>query len=310
MVEIGNFFETSVDALLGYGWETMSMGQAAEKLRLYIVDKNLAEGMRFAEKALQKYPNSFQVVMRSAGVYFLSMESEHCTRAVELYQKALQLIDQNTDETIGTTTIQNRIALCYCYMGRMDDAIALLKQNNVGGMNNFQIGLLLSHNDKEVEEALKYLSEALGSCYSQLYNICIGYANAYTSLGKLDQLEELILWLHELGKGLRDTGTVTWMDRGDVRLYIILAEIEIRRDNEAGAFGWLKKARETALQFDAAPEYRTAVGLKFYHGNELAVSYDDMGETAMVMIERSLKDKTTSAALSMVWKRVCAQGES
>ena len=32
LVEIAEFFETSVDALLNYGWEKRSMGQAAQRL--------------------------------------------------------------------------------------------------------------------------------------------------------------------------------------------------------------------------------------------------------------------------------------
>ena len=51
LVEIAEFFETSVDALLDYGWEKTSMGQAAEKLRQYAVDRKLEEGMRFAEQS-------------------------------------------------------------------------------------------------------------------------------------------------------------------------------------------------------------------------------------------------------------------
>ena len=50
LVELGRFFEVSVDALLDYGWETMSMGRAVEQLSGYIVRKELEEGMRYAER--------------------------------------------------------------------------------------------------------------------------------------------------------------------------------------------------------------------------------------------------------------------
>lgn len=304
LVDIAEFFETSVDALLNYGWQKLSMGQTVEKLRHFPVDKNLQEGMRYAEKALQKYPNSFEVVFYSAQVYFLTMESQYMPRAVELYEIALKLIDQNTDPLRSAMTIQNRIAYCYCYMDRMDEGIGILKENNVDGVNNYRIGLLLSQNPAKATEALPYLSEALGSCYSDLYNICIGYANAYGALEKLDEIYELALWVHELGKGLRDTTVINWMDRGDVKLYLILAEVSCLRGSREEAYDWLVKAKQTAERFDSAPNYRTNVGLKFYHGSYTAMSYDDMGDTALEIIERYMADDVEGKNLRPLWAKI------
>ena len=307
LVDLAEFFETSVDAMLNYGWQKLSMGQTVDKLRHFPVDKDLQEGMRYAEKALQKYPNSFEVVYYSAQVFFLSMEPKHMPRAVELYEKAIGLIDQNTNNEINATSIQNCIASCYCYMDRMDDAIEILKKNNVDGMNNYRIGLLMSQDSAKAEESLMYLSEALGSCYGNLYNICIGYANAYGALEKLDEIADLTLWLHELGNGLRDTTVINWMDRGDVKLYLILAEVDFLRGRERGAHDWLVKAKQTAERFDAAPNYRTSAGMKYYHGRYTAMSYDDMGATAMEMIARYMADDREGKNLRPLWERICKE---
>lgn len=306
LVDIAEFFETSVDALLDYGWQKLSMGQTADRLRAFRADKNLTEGLRFAEKALQKYPNSFDVVRLSAQLYFLTMKSEQMPRAIELYEKALQLIDQNTSGQINAMTIQNSIAYCYAYMDRMDDAVALLKRNNLGGMNNEKIGLMLSQQPEKADEALEYLSDALEECYSSIYNICIGYANAYGAKEDLDRTHDLILWLYELGNGLRDTTVVNWLDRGNVRLFTILAEIAYLRENRQAARDWLIRARDSARKFDAAPDYRTGVGMKFYHGSEKATSYDDMGDSAMEMIERYMTGNRIGKNLNPIWIEIQA----
>ena len=307
LVDIAAFFETSVDALLDYGWQKLSMGQTAEKLSQFAADKRLEAGMQFAEKALQKYPNSFDVVFRSAEIYSLSMDAEKAPRAIELYQRSLSLLDQNTNEQISSLTIQNRIAMCYCYIGRDDQAVELLKKNNVDGLNNYRIGLLLSKEKDNAAEALKYLSEALVYCYNELYNLCVGYANAYSAIGMLDKVTEFTLWLYELGKGIRDTSVVTWMDRGDVGLCVILADMEALRGNQQEAYDWLLKARDSACRFDASPEYRTMVGMKFYHGSERSTSYDDMGETAMSVIVNHLADEEIGAHLRPIWEKICAE---
>lgn len=307
LITLAQFFEVSVDALLGYGWEKLDMGQTAERLHQYVVDKQLEEGMRYAEQAIQKYPNSFRVVLESAHIYFLTMDPKHAARAAELYKRAIQLIDQNTDEKVNATTLQNQVAACYCYMDRMDEAIEILKKNNVDGMNNYRIGLLLSQNEEKAEESLKYLSDALGDCYSQLYNICIGYANAYGILEELDKTRDLVLWMYALGRGLRETDAVTWMDRGDVRLFTILAELDFLQGNEQGAYDWLVRARDSARRFDAAPEYHTGAGLKFYHGSKQAISYDDMGQTAIAMIENFMADDVAGKNLRPIWAEICQE---
>ena len=310
LVEIAEFFETSVDALLDYGWEKLSMGQTVDKLRAFRENKALTEGIRFAEKALQKYPNSFDIVRISAQLYFLTTKCEYMPRAIELYEKSLRLIDQNISDQISAATIQNSIAYCYAYMDRMDDSVALLKKNNVGGMNNVKIGLFLSQQSEKADEALEYLSDALDNCYSQLYEIGIGYANAYGAREELDRIYDLILWLYQLGNGLRDVSVVNWMDRGNVRLFTILAEVEFLRGNGQSSYEWLKRAWESARKFDAAPDYRIGAGMKFYHGSEKGTAYDDMGDTAMEMIERYMSDEFAGKNLRPMWEKICAgEGE-
>ena len=48
----------------------------------------------------------------------------------------------------------------------------------------------------------------------------------------------------------------------------------------------LRKAREGARRFVAAPEYRTGAGLRFSRGNHGMTSYDGIGEPAMAIIKK------------------------
>lgn len=304
LVELALYFEISVDALLNYGWETMTMEKAVAQLKDYTHAQQPEQGTRYAEKALLRFPNSFQVVYRSANLYFLTLKQANMPRAVELYERSLTLLDQNGDPEISALTIQNRIASCYCYLDRMEDAVAILKRNNAAGCNNYLIGLLLSQMPGHAEASLPYLSEALGSCYSTLYNTCIGYANAYGALNKLTEASELIKLLYQFGQGLRLDETTNWIDRGNVKLLLILATLDCLRDRQDEAIQWLRTARESARRFDAAPNYHTYVGMKFYHGDKAASSYDDMGSTAMDIITNTLADETIGKSLRPLWDRL------
>ncbi len=310
LVEIATFFETSVDALLNYGWEKLSMGKTAEQIGIYRNQLNFDEGIRFVEQALQKYPNSFDVVYQSAVLYFMSMmqhREKSAGRAIELYERATQLIDQNTNEAIGVITIRNQIACCYCYLGDMEQAIKILKKNNVGGLNDAKIGLFMSQNPNRADESLRYLSDALHDHYARVYEICIGYANAYTALGQMDKIEDLMLWLLATGEGLKLPDTVNIIDKSNVRIYTILAAIRMLMADAAGAEKWLREAKRSALKFDEAPQYRTAYGMKYYHGSEKAMSYDDMGETGMAMIENFLVDEA-GKELRPLWAKIRSEG--
>lgn len=46
--------------------------------------------------------------------------------------------------------------------------------------------------------------------------------------------------------------------------------------------------------------------MKFYHSSEAAMSYDDMGETAMAMIENYIADDVKSKNLRPLWEKIRA----
>lgn len=311
LVDLAEFFETSVDAMLNYGWQRLNMWQTAERIKAYMNARSFEEGIRFAERALQKYPNSFNVVYKTAQLYFISMfhyRGKSAQRAIELLEKSIELIDQNTDETIGVITIQNQIASCYCYLDNMERAVAVLKENNIGGLNDAKIGLFLSQDPEKAEEALGYLSDALHNYYARIYEICIGYANAYSVLEKLEPIEDMMHWLLHIGWGLKHPDAVNIIDKTDVRIYTILAEMRMLQGDEAGAEKWLREAKRTALRFDADPQYQTAYGMKYYHSSEKSMSYDDMGETGMAMIDNFMEDDVAGKNLRTLWAKIRTEG--
>ncbi len=167
------------------------------------------------------------------------------------------------------------------------------------------MGLILSDVDGRAEEALEHLSVALGLCWGQLYNICIGYANAYTQKGQYDKLKMFVNWFYHAWQGLRDTNKVSYLDRGDIRLLTILAAVAFLEHDADAAREYLRQARFLAKRFDAAPSYDVAE-IYFYHGSESAAfAYDDMGDTAMDVILNFLKDDAPGKDLMPLWEELC-----
>lgn len=303
IMELADFFETSVDVLLGYEWRQQSQSRAVEEIRFLRREKRFAEGIRTAEKALQKYPNSFEVVYQSAVLYSMMMDREHAPRAIELFRRSCELIDQNTYEEVSLLTIQNDIAMCYAYMDRYEEAVELLKKHNVDGMNNAEIGNLLSQHCRKPKEALPYLSHALIRCHSELHQITLGLSNAYAELGDLDSAYAVMRWMYEACRGLRVSDAACFMDKDDARTLTVLAEISMLQGKEAQAYRYLKQAKASAEKFDAAPDYSMS-GMRFYHGSPDARAYDDFGDTALEGIGRFLEDDEAAPHLRPIWKRI------
>ncbi len=307
LVSIAKFFETSVDAMLDYGWHKLSMGQTAEKICEYKDNKDFENGISFAERALQKYPNSFKVVYESALLHYVSTIYYHKgdpRRAIELFERAVELIDQNTDEKVGVATIRNDIAGCYFCLGETEKAINVLRTNNVGGLNDARIGLIMSQDPLRAEESLRYLSDALHNSWGRIYEICMGYVNAYGVLGKTQEIEDMMLWLLNIGQGLKFSDAVNIIDKENVLVYTVLAEMRMRQGDELGAEKWLRKAKATAFEFDAAPQYRIAYGMKYFHSNENVTAVDDIGKTGMETLENYMSDEVSGKNLHHIWERI------
>lgn len=304
LVEIAELFETSVDVILGYGWENGTMGQTAEKIKSFAIERKLDEGIRYAERAMQKYPNSFEIIYQSAELYFLSMKPKHASRAIELYHESLRLLEQNPYDDVNTVVIENRIAGCYCYIDKSEEAVKLLKKNNINGMNNVQIGLILSQSKNKSKEALEFLSEGLKGCYQNFFNLCIGYSEVYLALKQYNKIAELMHILYDFGQGLRDASKTSYMDRGDIKILLILATVSAMQNDNVAANQYLQRAKAMAERFDKNPNY-TFDGEKFYYGTDRAIAYDDMGETAMKIIENFMLDEQNKKFLLSLWKELC-----
>lgn len=180
IVTMASFFETSVDVLLGYELHKQSVEVIIKSISELRNRKRFDEAAAMAEQALMKYPNCFELVYRCASLYALKGMEESSKRdqrrALELYNRSLELIDQNKNDKINVWTIKNHIANCYMGLEEKDKALEQLKMNNADGLNDASIGFILATDFKKPDEALKYLSSALISETTSLLRVASGYA--------------------------------------------------------------------------------------------------------------------------------------
>ena len=308
IVEMADFFETSVDVLLGYDWRSGGMAQALERIHTLRNEKRFDEATVEVEKALKKYPNAFEVVFKSAIVYSLKGVERRCQRsyqrALELFERSLELIAQNTNEKINEWTIRNHIAQIYLCMKRTDDALELLKKNNADGLNDGDIGDIYASVKHQPDEALPYLSNAMLDCFTKLHRTVQGYANAYADKRDHASALEIMLWLRGIVAGLRLPDKTSYLYKQETQLLTGCAQIAAAGGDEDKARRYLREALMLARRFDTDPDYGFT-NTRFFHGDGCVTAFDDFGDTAMNGVARMLADDDkTAQRLGQIWEEL------
>ena len=100
------------------------------------------------EKILAKYPNCFDILYNSALLYNMGgLETKNQSllqRALELFERSIQLISQNRDDTVSELSIRILMAQVLLSLEDIDKALEQLKRHNPCGINASLIGNTLA----------------------------------------------------------------------------------------------------------------------------------------------------------------------
>ena len=298
--ELAEFFGTSVDVLLGYGWEQGGMGRCAEHIRELLELKRYDEGIHEAAKALTRYPNSFPIVYRSGKLYLHAGFERHDTalvrQALPLLERALQLIAQNDDERISALSIHGEIGSCYACMGEFEKALDYLRRHNDGRVNDREIGFCL-HQLGSIDEAMRYFSDSYLEAIAHLFNVGVSQINCLGDMKRDREALELADWLKAAMLGLLPESGPSFV----VKMLSLLTGAEAVIHDAMGEEEASRKALAWARRFDAEPTGQTT-GIRFYYGEKHAL-FDDSGTTAMEML-RDLVAEQESDTLTRRFEQV------
>lgn len=309
IMELAEFFETSVDVLLGFSQQSENLESALKGLKDLRLKKDYPAALRKAEKLLQKYPNQFQAVYECACTFQLAgMELRDdglVRRSLELFQRSLELEAQNSDPEISAAAIRNAIAEGWLILDNTQKALELFKENNAMGMNEATIGIILAKEEATSQEALTHLSRALLGCNSHLHQAVVGHANACLHLGWPQEALELIHLFYALNQGMMRPGKRSYPDKAQVMLLCLEALCRMKLGDEPEAKRCLREAKTQAEYFDAAPDY-SAKNIKFIHLERDAAAYDDFGSSAMDGILKMIEeDGREYPRLKEMWEEIC-----
>lgn len=308
IVELADLFDTSVDVLLGYEMKDNRRQTAAERLRRCRAEKDRA-GLAEAEKALQKYPNAFEIVYYSAALYrvfgLAEADAALLRRALALLERARLLLPQNTDPKINETVLYAETAQTLLSLGEADKAVRIWQAHNAGGIYSHIIGSALASSCDQPQEALPFLSDALTTVCVNLVNIVMGYINVYYKRQDFAAARAVTQWGLGTLLGLKDGETPCFLDKVNAVLLVCLAAAQKNCGEAGAAADSLRQAKALAAQFDAAPNYR-ADALRFAVPDERASAYDDLGATAIDGVRKTVADMDDAGFLEL-WRQIDEQ---
>lgn len=312
IVELADLFQVSMDVLIGYELRNNDRESVIERLKQYVHDRDHVHGsdpvdaISDVEKALQRYPNCFEIVYRSARIYRVKglylKNPAYSERAISLYRHACLLIGQNTDPEISEVSIHLEMAQVYISLGQTEKGLEILKKNNPCRLNHPKIGEVLASSCNDVKGALPYLSAALLDLTVTHMQIVMGYLNLYCKQRDYENALLLLDWALAFYPGLKCPQKRSYLDKSEAALWAVRADVLWRLEQKEDAADSLRKAKVAATAFDREPNY-DARNIRFVSAAEAATAYDDMGSTAMDVIDTILADSDEPMLLTR-WMRI------
>ena len=306
LMAMADLFQTSIDALLDFRLPGAGAEEQAGAIKECYGAREFEKGRVKAEKALRNFPNHFEVVYRSAILFELLAlnreDKEAARRAVELYRRAIGLLDQNRDREISARTIRVSMSQCYIYLKEHQKALDTLRDSNEDGVNNDLVGMVLMKLER-YDEAMQALSESLLDSCGKIFRAVTGMVNCLGNGKDTDHAAALELqdWPVTFQESLYPQGP-SYLYKSNAALLTGCAAIAACMKDEEACLGYLRRAKEAAEIFDAAPSYE-ADRMRFYRGRS-ATSHDDFGQTARDGILRTIgqQDEEARTMLTALWE--------
>lgn len=293
MMELADFFNISVDELLGYDISSKNVDDICASIEKAYDRLDFDRAVKEANEAMTRYPHNFKVLYTCGDLYYYkSVErkdrKKNAETAIRIYKTALSYISQNRDPDISEFSIKEKIAVMY---RRVDPEKALeqLKEINYEGRLSASIAATLMELDRR-EEALDNYTIALLIHFAEQYEVSTNAALALAASGKPGDIRKAI----ELVKAEMTVadiyavpGKITYIQKLKSVLYIqegwwhaCLGEIgEMKR--------CVEEAYALATSFDrAGVTADIAASIRFNYFSKKSVStHDSLGTTAVDGIE-------------------------
>ncbi len=309
LVALADFFGISTDVLIGYQVQRSSVETLLQDLTHCRDAREYEAGAQTVRKALQKYPNHFEITYACALFLMQMAEDRHCTADYEAaliqLDRACSLIDQNTDDSVSELSIRNKMAQIHFRLGHTEHCLEMLKKYNFCGINHAQIGCILADSYHRTEEAADYLQRAFAQILTDLDYVVMGFTTVLFQKKEYETMISSIEWLRTVLQGREPEHTVIWFQKYECVLLAIEAEVFCMMGKDRQAKEKLTEAAVLARRFDSARECDIEIPVLLQVLGAAENHYMSYGDTALAAAQRRvMTDAEAVPRLPVLWSEV------
>ncbi|WP_051208992.1 helix-turn-helix domain-containing protein [Butyrivibrio sp. WCD3002] len=291
LIELADFFNISVDVLLGYSISSKSVDDIKQKINTLLKEARYDEAISETGKALIRYPANFKIVLEAAKTYNVITAAcgykKYLEKTISLYESALRLISQNTDPDVDEFSIR----LCIAELksqNNPEEALAEFKKINYMGIADFNIAKILMDMDR-YDESMDRFTRVLVSILIKSLQYSSTMAIALIKTDKKSNLQEardIIDWCLKIYDATTDNN-VSYLTKMQAVLLILKGMVLSCLGDYSSMRICIDDAYKLARKFDKAPVNGLAGKIRFWHAFEdyKPMIYDELGPGAVQSID-------------------------
>ena len=285
LMMLADFFEVSVDVLLGYDISSKKVKDIVERINAFTLEHRFDEAESCAAEAMTRYPHNFTVIYSAAMMFHVKAVELKCVasakESIRLFEKAKDYFSQNEDHNINEYSINNIIATDYLLFDEKK-ALDIFKKNNYSGINNPIISFIYLEK-ADVKESMNYSSNALvmnifgvvtSSTYMVLALTCTGKKEKINSA--LDLADTTIRLIK-----LYTAEEIGYFSKYAALFYVMEAYIYALLQDEEMMNKCVDIGKQLAVEYDRLDSEDVSKNMRFYYADKAIMAIDSIGKSAV-----------------------------
>ena len=314
IMDLASFFSLSVDSLIGFVSLDKSLDIMINEMNLYKRDKKYDEALSVMEKALVLYPNSLKLLVQASKLIEINaldritdknLFNSEIKRAIALLDRAKLFVSDSSNPRVEYYKIEMSLASLYLDLNDNKRAIEILKENNVSGVNDSKLALIMSLSTGELfKEGELYLTRAFNQALGEIVEALRGYMNYFERLKSYNRVLEVIDLLISIINACKGERGVFYMEKYLGFLYFKRAIALKRLNRDSEIYDNLIMARDAIIKYDNNPT-PTNMDIKFYlRSDEVVEVLDSIGPTSLSVLESYLNKNEVDSFILDIWRNI------
>lgn len=267
LMELADFFEVSVDTLLGHTLNSQRLESLMDAMDQALKDRCEEQAATLCGKILRNYPNQARAVEACSDcLYRLYVFTDKKSYMEQCIAQTRRLMALRRDEPERTRLERlHRLGNQYEYLNQWDDARACYEQSNVNGSSDAAIaGCLLSQG--KAREAVISLSDVLVKSVFSQFQVINKLVDGWVELGEPKKGCAALKWLSDIMESLRYAPSLRML------VQVKLVQLYASQNDTAAAQKAMVNAARLVRESDGQTLYAQADFLLMENAREILIS--------------------------------------